>query len=403
MIPLFRLICGGTVQPAWVAIQAVQLSIQRSKESFGVFSSQLSMKKSLSILLVVVVIIALLLVALRVALPGIVRDTLNEKMANMGDSYRGEVEDVDLAIWRGSAILKNVSVHKIQDNEQVPFFRTPEADLSLRWVPLIKEQILAIKIHLVEPELNFVDAPDAAEDQYGDEVDWRDTVKELLQVDIDEFHYDNGTVHFRNFSSDPPVNVYATSVNVMVYNLTNADDKDGSRDARLEGTAQLLDHAPVEVQANFDPLLRLDDFDARLRLDGLDLTRLNDFAAAYGNFDFEGGNGEVVMEVEAEESQLSGYIKPLLRDVQIFDFEQDIQNEDKGFFRGIWEALVHGGEEILSNPSADQFATRIELEGSLDDPEISALQAFFAILRNAFVEAFTPQFERALGTDDGES
>ena len=47
------------------------------------------------------------------------------------------------AIWRGAATLKNVSVHKIQDNEQVPFFQTPEADLSLRWAPLIREQILA--------------------------------------------------------------------------------------------------------------------------------------------------------------------------------------------------------------------------------------------------------------------
>ncbi|WP_150303772.1 AsmA family protein [Pseudomonas saliphila] len=360
------------------------------------------MKKSLSILLIVLVIIALSLVALRVALPDIVRDTLNDKMANMGEDYRGEVEDVELAIWRGAATLQNVSVHKIQDNEQVPFFKVPQADLSLRWAPLIKEQILAISIHLIEPELNFVDGPEG-QDQYGDEVDWRDTVKELLQVEIDEFHYDNGRVHFRNFTSDPPVNVYATNVNVMVYNLTNAEDKDGSRDARLEGTADFLDHAPLEAQANFDPLLRFENFDARMRLEGLDLTRLNDFAAAYGNFDFEAGNGEVLMEIEAEESQLSGYIKPLMRDVEIFDFEQDVANEDKGFFRGIWEALVHGGEEILSNPSADQFATRIELQGSLDDPDVSALQAFFAILQNAFVEAFSPQFERALGTEEGES
>lgn len=127
------------------------------------------MKKSLSILLIVLVIIALSLVALRVALPDIVRDTLNDKMANMGEDYRGEVEDVELAIWRGAATLKNVSVHKIQDNEQVPFFQVPQADLSLRWAPLIKEQILAIKIHLIEPELNFVDGPDE-QDQYGDEV-----------------------------------------------------------------------------------------------------------------------------------------------------------------------------------------------------------------------------------------
>ncbi len=45
--------------------------------------------------------LVLLLVALHLALPYVVRDYLNERLANMGD-YRGQITDVDLALWRGA-------------------------------------------------------------------------------------------------------------------------------------------------------------------------------------------------------------------------------------------------------------------------------------------------------------
>ena len=45
--------------------------------------------------------IIVLLIALHIALPYVVRDYLNEKLADMGD-YRGQITDVDLAWWRGA-------------------------------------------------------------------------------------------------------------------------------------------------------------------------------------------------------------------------------------------------------------------------------------------------------------
>ena len=44
--------------------------------------------------------VVVLLVALHFALPYLVRDYLNDKLADMGD-YRGQITDVDLALWRG--------------------------------------------------------------------------------------------------------------------------------------------------------------------------------------------------------------------------------------------------------------------------------------------------------------
>ena len=133
----------------------------------------------------------------------------------------------------------------------------------------------------------------------------------------------------------------------------------------------------------------------------IDLTRFNDFARAYGRFDFKRGNGDLVIEAQAENAQLNGYIKPLLRDVEVFDWEQDVEDEDKGVLRSLWEAIVGGSETLLKNQRRDQFATRVELSGSVHDQQTSAFQAFIAILRNGFVEAFTPRYERPPPQQDG--
>lgn len=186
----------------------------------------------------------------------------------------------------------------------------------------------------------------------------------------------------------------ATQVNASAYNLTNVVDTQGKRDARLEGKALLLGHAPLETNATFDPLSDFQDFEFRLRVRDIELKRLNDFAGAYGKFDFNAGHGDLVIEAEANKGQLTGYIKPLLRDVDVFNWQQDVENKDKGIFRSIWEALVGVSETVLKNQGKNQFATRVELKGSVHQRDVSAFQAFLQILRNGFIEAFNAQYER---------
>ena len=155
----------------------------------------------------------------------------------------------------------------------------------------------------------------------------------------------------------------------------------------------MLGEAPLETSADFDPFGDLRDFDFLLRVTDVRLPRLNDLARAYGNVDFAGGHGDLVMEAHARDGQLSGYIKPLFKDVDVFNWKQDMRNPDKGFFSGLWEALVGGTQTLLKNQRQDQFATRVELNGSVDQSEISTWQAFVAILRNAFIKAFNPNFD----------
>ncbi|WP_028239902.1 DUF748 domain-containing protein [Stutzerimonas azotifigens] len=353
------------------------------------------MRKAATIPLITILVIAALLLVLHLALPMIVRNMLNDKLADMGD-YRGHVEDVDLAWWRGMYQIDGLTITKASGEVQVPFLDVPSVDLGVSWSALWHEHAIVAVVDVNQPTLNFVDAESEEQQQAGEGIDWRDTLQEMLLIRLDEVNIHDGTLHFRNFTSDPQVNLYAQQVDLTILNLTNARQTEGSRDASMRGTGQFLGHAPMELDASFDPLVRMEDFAVQFRVTGVDLTRLNDFASAYGRFDFRGGEGDLVVEAEATDSQLSGYVKPLLRNVDVFNFQQDVENEDKGVLRGLWEAVVGGGQNVLQNQQKDQFATRIELSGRLDDAQISPMQAFIAILRNAFVEAFTPRFERAL-------
>lgn len=343
--------------------------------------------------------LAALLLVLHLALPHLVRNYLNEKMADMGD-YHGSVADVDLAWWRGAYRLNGLLIEKKDKRIQTPLLEAPLIDIAISWRDLWRHHAVVAVVVFHQPQLNFVDGGDKGESQTGNGVDWRDQLDALLPITLNEIRVFDGQLSFRNFNTDPPVHVYASAVDVSLYNLTNSADAKGERVATLEGGAKLFGKAPLEVRAHFDPFTDWEDFQISLRMTGVDLVQLNDFSNAYGNFDFAKGSGDLVLEVEANDSQLSGYIKPLLRNVEVFNFRQDIEAEDKGFFRGLWEAVIGGTEEVLKNQRKDQFATRIELSGSTRNADVSPFQAFIAILRNAFIEAFSTRFERSMSQDE---
>ncbi len=350
-------------------------------------------------LLLCIVTLFVLLLAAHLLLPRVVLSYLNGKLADMGD-YRGRIEDIDLAWWRGAYRIDSLLIEKKNQQVKVPLFTCDSLEIGVSWRTFWRERALVAEVLLHQPQLNFVDGENENDTQTGEGVDWRERVQGLIPFRLNEIRVVNGILAFHSFSTDPNVNLYANDVQASLYNLTNSSRTEGGRVATFEGTARLFEQSPIEATARFDPFTEWEDFELNLRVTDVDLTKLNDFSSAYGNFDFAKGTGDLVMEVEASDSQLDGYIKPLLRDVEVFNFRQDIEAEDKGFFRGIWEALVGGGKEVLKNQSKDQFATRIALSGSTRNTEISAFQAFIEVLRNAFVEAFTARFERSLSEDD---
>ena len=129
-----------------------------------------------------------------------------------------------------------------------------------------------------------------------------------------------------------------------------------------------------------------------LRLLGLDVTRLNDLALAYGKFDFKRGWFDLVVEADSKEGQLSGYVKPLFRNLKVFSLTQDLKEDNVLQF--FWQALVGFATTVFKNQPRDQFGTLIPFSASDTGKTSTDILATLAnLLRNAFVRAYLPRLE----------
>ena len=331
------------------------------------------------------------LIGVRLALPTIVRHTLNKHMDHMGD-YHGHVADVDLSLWRGAYSLNDLKIVKVSGKVPVPLLQTPSMDIHLSWHALVHGAIRA-SVVFERPVLNFVDGNSGAGTQAGGGVDWRAQLQHLIPIRLDSVKVTDGTITFRNFVSEPRVDIKATNVDAEVTNLTNADRSGGRRVADMHATAQVLGEAPLETSASFDPLGKAVDFTFKLRILRIDLVKLNDLARAYAKLDFASGHGDFVMELDARDGRLNGYAKPLFHDMKIFSWKQDVAQEHENPFQIAWQAIAQGITSIFTNHKKDQFATRVPISGTIDDKKFGTWRAVLNVLHNAFVKAYTSQLE----------
>lgn len=332
-------------------------------------------------------VIVVLLIGIDLALPDLVKNTLNRKLDHMG-AYHGQASGVRLHLWRGAYSIDELSIERRSGKTSIPLLHAPRMDLSVSWSSLLHGALVGT-VDFQSPEINFIDAP-ATENGKG--VDWRTQLERLLPIRLDEVRVHDGTVRFRALSTKPPVDMKATHVDATVLNLTNVRDA-GKRGATLDVKANVLGSAPLAINAAFDPLGTLKDFKFNAKVTNIDLTHANDFLQAYVKLDVASGSGDFVMQLEARDGKLSGYAKPLLQHVKVFSWKKDVEEQHDNPLRIAWELLAGGIENVFKNQQNDQFATRIEIHGEIGDSKTSTWQAIVSVLHNAFVEAFRPQFD----------
>lgn len=342
--------------------------------------------KRYSYTLIILIILAVALVILRLQLPSMVKDYLNDKMAEMGD-YQGEIADVDIHLWRGAYSVHQLEITK-KDQPSAVFFQAENIDISVSWSALFKGKVVA-DVDLIDAEIHLVD--DGKEDKSEEESTWRQTVQDIIPIKIDRLNIENGEIHFHNFNSEPQVHLVFYQLNGEITNLSNANRSGGLEYANFDLQGKLFDNAAANMSGRLDPLGDFHNFQVKLKITQIQLTRLNDVSEAYGNFNFKSGNGDFVMELQAEDAQLTGYAKPIMDNVEIFDLEKDLQ---EGIFSTAWQAIVGAFGTIFRNDPKDRIATQVEIRGNMNQPNVSAWQAFLAILQNAFVNAFESDFGR---------
>jgi hypothetical protein len=147
----------------------------------------------------------------------------------------------------------------------------------------------------------------------------------------------------------------------------------------------------VSIRADFDPWAAEPTINLDASARRIPLVAFNGYTDEYGKFDFEKGRLSVFLEVAAASGKFEGYVKPLLKDVEIADPPGADPREP--WWRKAWELVVGGASEVVENQPKEQVASKIPFQGEFEDPKVGVLSAAAELLRNAFIRALRPTIE----------
>ncbi|PZQ47195.1 MAG: hypothetical protein DI551_03760 [Micavibrio aeruginosavorus] len=330
-----------------------------------------------------VIFLAIALIGARIYLPFWVTDYVNKTLNNI-PGYTGSISGVGISLYRGAYTIHDLKLLKKDKGIPVPFIDIKKTDLSLQWGALFDGAVVG-DVTLYQPTINFATSKSGATTQTGVETDWTDPIKELMPLDINFVEIHGGKVTYKNFNSSPNIDIFISGMEAKVTNLRNAEDKNVALPSNLVVTGKSIGGGNLRIDGNLNILKKIPDMAIKGKLEAVQLPALNDYSQAFLSIDFNKGKFDLYTDINVKNGQVSGFVKPLLREIDLIDW----QNLDPNPLNVLWESVVSIVLEIFSNQSKDQVATQIQLEGSLDSPETNFWSTLNGILRNAFVKAYS--------------
>ena len=212
-----------------------------------------------------------------------------------------------------------------------------------------------------------------------------------LLIRADQVRLVRSTLGFVNRAAKPEYRLFLDDAEVHVQNFSN-QLTEGTAVAKVTG--RFMGSGRTVVGANFRPETHGPDFALAASIEETDMRALNSLLRAYGNFDVMQGFFSVYTEMRVRNRAVQGYVKPLLRKIDVYDTQQD---QEKHIVQQIYEAVVGGVSTLLENIPRREVATQTDISGPLENPQASTWQVLVNLIQNAFFRAILPGFERGLG------
>ncbi|HYC86500.1 MAG TPA: DUF748 domain-containing protein [Chryseosolibacter sp.] len=337
-------------------------------------------------------IVIVLLVAIRLALPYVILKYANKSLNEM-DGYRGHVEDIDLAIIRGAYRLDSIYLNKLDSasGKETPFFAASIVDLSIEWKALLKGEIVG-ELIFTEPMLRFTKDKVEPDEVRKDSTGFKEMLDAFMPLRVNRFEANNARLQYIDEGSKPPVNIQLTNAYIIARNLRNSYDSAGEiLPASLQARADVYE-GTLNVDVRLNPLAEDPTFDLNAQLQNTNLVKMNDFFKAYAKADVSRGTFGLYTELAAKDGKFTGYVKPMIKDLDVLGHEDRKDN----LLKKLWEGIVGGVGEVFENQPKERIATKVPLEGSTRDLDTNVWYAIGEIVQNAFIRALQPSIDQEI-------
>jgi len=264
---------------------------------------------------------------------------------------------------------------------------------NVEYAPTITRLILdRVEVQGVDAE--YIHAPRTAEiekerAQRSLEAAKRVANKPDINLRIDRLDITRSTLGFVNRAATPEYRLALTDTNLTVENLGN-QRRESPAMMRLKG--RFMGTGDTAVSMTLRPQTGGGDMDLTARIDEADMAAMNGFVRAHGGIDVAAGKLSVYSELRVRGGDITGYVKPLFRDVSVGAVDGN-EAETKSFGRRLYERAVGVAMKILKNRSRGEVATVATISGRLDQPQFNKWEIIGRLLENAFVKAILPGFD----------
>jgi hypothetical protein len=337
-------------------------------------------------------IVLVLLVAVRIALPYVVLHYTNETLSSM-PGYRGHVSDIDIALIRGAYKIDSIYINKYDSatQRQTPFFGAEAVDLSVEWRSLFKGSLVG-ELVFYKPTLRFTAEKVEPDQIKKDSSSFKNLLEDLMPLKVNRFEVEDGNIQYIDETTKPRVDITMNNANIIATNLRNAYDSAAEiLPATIEAKANVYE-GNLDFFMKLNPMAEVPTFDMNLELKNTNLVKLNDFFKAYAKVDINKGTLGIYSEIAAKDGKFMGYVKPLLKDLDVLGEDDRHDN----IFQKMWEGFVGVTGQIVENIKEDQVATKIPFKGNVKDPDANIWYTITYVLQNAFVHAIQPSIDHEI-------
>ncbi len=218
-------------------------------------------------------------------------------------------------------------------------------------------------------------------------IDLAETFRKITPIAVDHVDVLDGQVAFVDVSRGERPELWLHNLQLSIENLTTRVPSGEGRPVLLTASGTLANSGELSVFVTANPFEKGLTFSGRASIVGLETAELYRFIAPATKLQAPRGTVDIFVEFDCRNGELTGGVKPVLKQVEIRPAEKNPFTVLKA-----WAADL--AIKIFSDrvESRDAVATVIPIKGTLTGPDVQLWPAIFGVMRNAFVEGLTSGF-----------
>jgi membrane protein len=328
-------------------------------------------------------------------------------LANLGvrkiPGYRGRVRKVGIDFTGPSLVIHDLSLAKFNGSKAEQLLDIRSVIVGSQWKKILSGALVGY-IRFDSPHL-LLDlesigrkardgatrpSPDRNSAADKNQQPWQEKVKRLPAFRLTSATLTDGEVRLRGIAGQKCADLTVDRLNLYLDNLTNSTELAPTLMARVSCNARVLTNGNLELRAQGYPLAQVPCFNVDFQTSNIDLTEIRTIIEKNTEIDVRRGIVDLYVEAAAADGQIQGYAKP------IFDHLELEPLEDSNFAATMKAWAAEAVAWLGKNKRKDRIATRIDFEGSLEEPDLNIVDAILRFIRNGFVTAERASLENRI-------